>query len=372
MGSTEQGKTDGRGLGRRPFLGAAVLLCGGFVDRCRAQPVAGGNAMNAKGSTVRPMISRAGTGSGLALGGGRLLQVVADGLRVRSVETGALVLSIPSQPIIACGALPDGSLLAIERSDTETGAILVDPSGRVVRHPLRHLVFAGHRELLPDPSSAQQLYLLDPERRHVELYELVQSAGSLRFKQRIDLPQDTRCDVVALGDGSLLRSDGSELHQVGPVAADGQLPRRHLPWTFAQAVLLAQGPSKDTLWAASQQGEVRLVQVPREGAVQVVRSFQLPGPVYQLAAAQGVVAALLLEQSARSPEAKWTLVILSEQGTQRHVITPPVEPPTIPLSAAPRNRCLRVSPTHVTLGGPDQVSLWNVASGQPVPLSSSP
>lgn len=322
--------------------------------------------MDSRESTVRPMITRSGNGFGLAIGGDRLAQVVAGGLRVLSQDSGKLQLSLQSKPIISCGALGDGSLLAIERSDTETGAIQISPKGEVVRYPMRHLVFAGNRELLADPSSAQQFYLLDPERRYAELYERVLVAGFLRFRKRIELPANSHSDVVVLGDGSLVHSDGSELHQIGPVPAEGELPRRSLAWTLPLSTILSAGPSSETLWAASPQGEVRLVQVPREGSAQVIRSFSLPGPVYQLAAARGVVAALLLEQSERSNEVKWTLLIVDEHGKQRHSIGLPAEPPAIPLATAPRNRCLRVSSTHVAVGGQDEVTVWELAGGRRV------
>lgn len=320
--------------------------------------------MDARESTVRPMIARDGSGFGLAIGGGRLAQVVAGGLRVLSQATGTLQVEVQSKPIIACGALVDGSLLAIERSDTETLAIQIDQKSQIDRYPMRHLVFGGNRELLADPSTAQQFYLLDPERRRAELYELTLVAGFLRFRKRIDLPANSHSDVVALGDGSLVHSDGSELQQIGPVPASGEPPRRSLAWTLPLATILTAGPSGDTLWAASPLGEVSLVQVPREGSAQVVRTFKMPGPVYQLAAAPGAVAALLLEQSERTSEVKWTLLVVDEQGKQRHSISLPAEPPTVPLATRPRNRCLRISSTHVAVGGLDEVTVWELGQGR--------
>lgn len=364
MESFERGMSNRQGLGRRPFLGAALLLCSGFVDRCRARPVAGGITMDARESTVRPMITRDGIGFGLALGAGRLAQVVAEGLRVLAVDTGAVQVMVPSKRIIACGVLREGSVLAIERSDTETAAIQVRPKGEVVRYPMRHLVFGGNRQLLADPSTAQQFYLLDPERRHVEMYELRLVAGFLRFRKRIELSASTNSDVVAMGDGSLICPDGSELQQLGPVPAEGELSRRSLAWTLPQATLLAAGPSGDTLWAASPQGEVSLVQVPRDGAAQVVRTFKVPGPVFQLAAARGSVAVLQFEQSARGDAVKWTLLITDEHGKPRYSISLPAEPPVVPLATAPHNRCLRVSSEHVAVGGPEEVNVWELAGGR--------
>src|SRR5437763_1976801 len=112
---------------------------------------------------------------------------------------------------------------------------------------MRHLVFADNPELLADPSSARQFFLLDENRRTAELYELVLVTGFLRLRKRIELPANSHHDVIALSDGSLVHSDGSELRRIGPVPAAGELPRRSIRWSLLDATILTSGSQGDEL-----------------------------------------------------------------------------------------------------------------------------
>lgn len=323
--------------------------------------------MESSGATVRPMIGRDGRGFGLALSAGRLAQVVPGGVRLLDAGTGRLQKEVPGQTIIALGALADGSLLAIERSETMTVAIHMSVASEVVLYPMRHLVFDGNRELLADPSSARQFFLLDEDRRTAGLYELVLVAGFLRLRKFIELPANSHNDVVALSDGALVHSDVSELQSIGPVPAAGELPRRSIGWSRPHANILASGPHGDDLWAATPAGDISLVRVAREGAARIERTFKVPGPIYQMESAKGAVAVLQLEQpESGARPVKWTLLVVDELGKQRLSANLPPEPPQVPLATPPRNRCLRVSAAHVAVGGPEEVTIWEIGSGRMV------
>ena len=359
-----------KGLGRRAFLVAAGAMGGVFTNGCRPRNVTGQKPMQtssptARPSIVRPRIGYDGRGFGLEWSGARLAQVFAGGIRLWDRASWKVLREVPIRALNAFGALADESLILVMKGAEDVEVIHIPTAGELRHYRARWLLGQGRHAFLPSRVSPRQFFLLDTDHRGAVLWELPQKRGLVRELDPILFPVSAQDSVLSLGDGSFVYNELGTLHRIGPVPPRGEVPKRALTWPLAHARFLTRGPSEQTLWAAELDGAVSLVELTDKGEARVERTLKVPGQIYQLESAKDAVAILHVDPPWPGEE-KWTLVVLDIHGKQRMSASLPTEPLASPLATPPRNRCLRMTDDYVVVGGPSEITVWQISSGRVV------
>lgn len=316
-------------------------------------------------SIVRPMIHYDGRGFGLEWSGGRLAQVFAGGIRLWDRTSWKVLQEIPIRAIAAFGALADETLIVVMKGAEDVEVLHIPTAGEPIHYRARWLLGQDRHEILLNRASPRQFFLLDSDRRGAVLWELPPKRGLVRETHSFSVDVPDYDTILALGDGSLTYNGLGGLHRIGPVPAHGEIPKRVLSWPLPHARILARGPSEQTLWAAEFDGAVSLVEIADKGEARVEPTLKVPGQIYQLESAKDAVAILHVDPPWPGEE-KWTLVVLDSHGKQLMSASLPTEPPASPLSTPPRNRCLRMTDDYVVVGGPSEITVWQISSGRVV------
>lgn len=363
------------GLGRRSFLFTAGALWGGLATGCRSQK--GSDAARtppapsvSRRGFERPQIHYDGRGDGLEWSDSRLAQVFVGGVRLWNRSSWKVEKEIPISPLLAFGTLADGSFAAITRAEEQATVIHIPPHGELQSYRSSWPIGNPHQSLLPHLGSPRQFFLIRLDSPQAELWEFPQKSGSIQLPRLIAIDPPQYSTVLALEDGSLAYVGTGGLHRIASSPARGEPPKRIVQWPLRSANILAGGPSQAQLWAADRDGNIHMVRLEPSGPARVERTLKGPGLVYQLESFGSLVAALCVDPPDPGHE-KWTLLVFDESGTPRMTATLPTEPPADHLAAPPRNRSLRLSDDLVAIGGPTELTVWEIGSGRVVHRSGT-
>lgn len=363
------------GLGRRSFLFSAGALWGGLAAGCRSQK--GNDAARTPPAPLvprrgfeRPQIHYDGRGDGLEWSGSRLAQVFSGGVRLWNRSSWKVEKEIPISPLLAFGTLADGSVTAITRTEEQATIVHIPPHGEPQKYRSHWPIGNPHQSLLLHLASPRQFFLIRLDSPQAELWELPQKPGSIQLPRLIAINPPEYSTVLALEDGSLAYVGTGGLHRITSSPARGEPPKRIVPWPLRSANILARGPSQAQLWAADRDGNIHLVRIEPSGPARVERTLKGPGLVYQLESFGRLVAALCVDPPDPGNE-KWTLVVFDESGSLRMTATLPTEPPADILATPPRNRSLRLNEDLVAVGGPTELTVWEIGSGRVVHRSGN-
>ena len=235
----------------------------------------------------------------IAFGGNACLgQLRGNDFIVRRTSDWSAMTHVPLGNPAGIGALSDGSLVAIDSTDSMGRASLIIRVAPGSRRPILHdglVPETGELRIYPQPDP-DELVCTQPGSDRLYRIKLVGGRAELVAAARVR-SERTRI-MTSLSDGSIAYASGPrELVR----AAFGAIPRRYA--VSIEPRVLLPGPTADLLWVSGD--ELQLVSLA-EPMRPLARRPTAPEQV-DIAAGGGFAAALLFDRAASSPERRWTL-----------------------------------------------------------------
>lgn len=296
----------------------------------------------------------------IAFGGNSHLgQLRGNDFIVRRTSDWSAITHVPLGNPAGIGALSDGSLIAVDATDSMGRASLVIRVAPGARRPTLHdglVPENGSLRIYPQPDP-DELVCTQPGSDRLYRLRLVDGRAELLTAARV---RSERARIMtALADGSIAYASGPrELVR----AAFGAIPRRYA--VSIEPRILLPGPFPDLLWVSGD--ELQLVSLA-EPMRPLARRLTAPEQ-HDIAVGGKYAAALLLDRSASATGRRWTLVCYDtrlNERWRRPVATCASERGGERFPA----RWVACSAHHVAVGGDGELDVFDLRTGELVHAS---